>query len=152
MRFFRSVGFVFCVLLLATGVSAQAVQQPLDYDYTEEAELATRIDVDNPDAAMMRGIFARRRARVLQAMPEGAMLVFSLEWVQPRRLEFQVPDSDNHDFVFLTGIDGLVSIESALLLLPTPGKNWEVLYTSGYVTSVREQTGIDDVRPFSALE
>ena len=110
MRFFRSVGFVFCVLLLATGVSAQAVQQPFDYDYTEEAELATRIDVDNPDAAMLRGVFARRRARVLQAMPEGAMLVFSVEWVQPRRLEFQVPDSDNHDFVFLTGIDGLASI------------------------------------------
>ena len=85
-------------------------------------------------------------------MPEGAMLVFSVEWVQPRRLEFQVPDSDNHDFVFLTGIDGLASIESALLLLPTPEKNWEVLYTSGDVETVRAQTGIDDVRPFSALE
>jgi Xaa-Pro aminopeptidase len=148
----RVICVAFAALLVAVGLQAQTVQQPFDYDYTEEAALATRIDVDNPDADMMRGIFARRRARVLQAMPEGAMLVFSVEWVQPRRLEFQVPDSDNHDFVFLTGVDGLASVESALLLLPTPEKNWEVLYTSSDVQSVREQTGIEDVRPFSALE
>jgi Xaa-Pro aminopeptidase len=138
--------------LIATALHAQAVQQPFDYDYTREAAIADQIDVDNPDAAMMREIFARRRARVLQAIPDGAMLIFSVEWVQPRRLEFQVPDSDNHDFVFLTGIDGLASLESALLLLPTPEKNWEVLYTSSDVQTVREQTGIADVRPFSALE
>jgi len=138
--------------LAAVCIEAQPVQQRFDYDYTEEAELAARIDVDNPDGAVLRGIFARRRERVLQAIPTGAMLVFSVEWVQPRRLEFQVPDSDNHDFVFLTGIDGLASIESALLLLPTPEKDWEVLYTSSDVETVREQTGIEDVRPFSALE
>ncbi len=152
MRFFRVKCMAFAALLGATAINAQTVQRPFDYNYSEEAELAARIDVDDPDADMMRGIFARRRGRVLQTLPEGAMLVFSVEWVQPRRLEFQVPDSDNHDFVFLTGIDGLASLESALLLLPTPEKNWEVLYTSSDVETVREQTGIEDVRPYSALE
>ena len=152
MLLLRVICFVLAASFVTADARAQAAQQAFDYNYTEEAELAARIDVDNPDAAVMRGIFARRRARVLEAMPEGAMLVFSVEWVQPRRLEFQVPDSDNHDFVFLTGVDGLASIESALLLLPTPEQNWEVLYTSSDVQTVREQTGIEDVRPFSALE
>jgi Xaa-Pro aminopeptidase len=152
MPLLRIVFPTFLAALTATGLFAQAVQQPFDYDYGAEAELAARIDVDNPDAELMREIFARRRARVLQAISEGALLIFSVEWVQPRRLEFQVPDSDNHDFVFLTGIDGLASLESALLLLPTPEKNWEVLYTSGDVQTVREQTGIDDVRPYKELE
>jgi len=152
MRFFETVCAAGVVTLMSTALNAQAVQQPFDYDYTEEAELATRIDVDNPDPDMMREIFARRRGRVLQAIPEGALIVFSVEWVQPRRLEFQVPDSDNHDFVFLTGIDGLASLNSALLLLPTPEGNWEVLYTSGDVETLRSQTGIQDIRPYSALE
>jgi len=152
MPTFRVICVSFLAALSVSGLSAQTVQQPFEYDYTEEAALAAQIDVDNPDPVMMREMFARRRARVHQAIPEGALLVHSVEWVQPRRLEFQVPDSDNHDFVFLTGIDGLASLESALLLLPTPEKNWEVLYTSSDVETVREQTGIEDVRPYSALE
>ncbi len=152
MRVFRLLCVAFVFLFAASGVQGQTVQQPFDYDFTEEAELASRLDVDNPDPDVMRGIFARRRERVLQAIPDGAMLVFSVEWVQPRRLEFQVPDSDNHDFVFLTGIEGMASLESALLLLPTPEGNWVVLYTSSDVQTVREQTGIEDVRPYSELE
>ncbi len=149
---FRTFCVAFATAVLTVGTQAQGVQQPFDYDFSAEYALASRLDVDNPDPETMRGIFARRRDRVLQAIPEGAMLVFSVEWVQPRRLEFQVPDSDNHDFVFLTGIDGLASLESALLLLPTPEKNWEVLYTSSDVETAREQTGIEDVRPYSDLE
>jgi len=152
MTLIRAICLACGFLAAAVGLHSQSTQQPFDYDYSEEAARAAQIDVDNPDPQMMREIFARRRARVLQAIPEGALLIFSVEWVQPRRLEFQVPDSDNHDFVFLTGIDGLASLESALLLLPTPEKDWEVLYTSSDVQTVREQTGIEDVRPFSALE
>jgi len=147
---------VFCfavfTVLLAVPAVAQSVQQPFDYDFTEEYEQSLRLDVDNPGTETMQEIFARRRARVLQSITDGAMLIFSVEWVQPRRLEFQVPDSDNHDFVFLTGVDGLASLESALLLLPTPEKNWEVLYTSSDVETVRQQTGIEDVRPYAELE
>ena len=71
---------------------------------------------------MLRATFAKRRQRVLQSIPKGAMLVHSVEWVQPRRLEFQVPHSDNHDFIFLTGLEGLQSVGSALLLVPTAEK------------------------------
>jgi Xaa-Pro aminopeptidase len=132
--------------------------QPFDYDFTAENALSQRIDLDDPDADVLREVFRKRRRRVMQAMPGGAMLVFSVEWVQPRRLEFQVPHSDNHDFIYLTGIEGLQSVESALLLLPGQDvdgqpRDYEVLYTSEPdVMLVREATGIQDVRPYDQLE
>ena len=127
-------------------------ERPFDYDYTEEAAQAERFDLDNPDPAMLRETFAKRRARVLQSIPDGAMLVHSVEWVQPRRLEFQVPHSDNHDFIFLTGLEGLQSVGSAILLVPTPEKDWVVLFTSADTEFVRQVTGIEDVRPYAELE
>jgi Xaa-Pro aminopeptidase len=146
-----------CALLaLATAggpsLHAQTTTRPFDYDYSEEAALAERLDLDHPDPNQLRDIFAKRRGRALQSIPEGAMIVFSVEWVQPRRLEFQVPHSDNHDFIYLTGIEGLESLESALLLLPTEEKDWVVLYTSADPASLRATTGIDDVRPYEKLE
>lgn len=140
------------VLLFVAAVPAYGQERTFAYDYNEEAALAETLDLDSPDPEVLREIFARRRQRVLDAIPGGAMIVFSVEWVQPRRLEFQVPHSDNHDFIFLTGIDGLASLNSALLLLPTEEGNWAVLYTSGDVAAVRAQTGIEDVRPYAELE
>ena len=132
--------------------------QAFDYDFTTENELSHRIDAEAPDADALRETFRKRRQRVMQAMPGGAMLVFSVEWVQPRRLEFQVQHSDNHDFIYLTGLDGLQSVESALLLLPgqevdgSP-RAWEVLYSSQPdPESLARVTGIEDVRPFHQLE
>ncbi len=135
---------------------------PFSYDYAAEAALAATLDVDNPDPDRLREIFAKRRARVLEAMPEGAMLIYSVERAQERRLEFQVPHSDNHDFIYLSGLDGLDSLDSALLLLPAapdargrldgPVKSWVVLYTSGDPEALARRTGIDDVRPFAVLE
>jgi Xaa-Pro aminopeptidase len=130
----------------------QEAAMPFDYDYDREAALAERIDFDSPDPALLREILARRRARVLQAMPAGAMIVFSVEWTQLRRLEFQVPHSDNHDFIYLTGLEGLESVESALLLLPGDDRSWEVLYTSEDPGLIREATGIEEVRPYEQLE
>ena len=122
------------------------------YSYAREAALAAKFDLDNPDPAELRRTFSERRARVLAAIPEGAMLVFSTEQAQPRRLEFQVPHSENHDFIFLTGIEGIDSLDSALLLLPTPEKNWVVLYTSAAAETIKSVTGLDDVRPLDRLE
>ncbi len=130
--------------------------RPFSYDFRAENELAARIDADNPEPALLREIFAKRRARVLEAIPEGGLLVFSVEWVQPRRLEFQVPDSDNHDFIYLTGLEGLESLTSALLLLPAqPGgadEDWVVLFTSEDPERIQALTGIEDVRPYEELE
>ena len=132
--------------------------QAFDYDFATEDALSRTIDADAPDPAVLREVFRKRRQRVMQAMPGGAMLVFSVEWVQPRRLEFQVQHSDNHDFIYLTGLDGLQSVESALLLLPGRDvsgapRTWEVLYTSqSDVSAITRVTGIEDVRPFHRLE
>ncbi len=123
-----------------------------DYDYTTEAKLAETIDLDHPDPSIVRRVLSERRSRVLQAIPEGVMLLFSVERAQPRRLEFLVPDSENHDFTFLTGLEGLDSLDSALLLLPAADRKIAVLYTSAEPDRIRKMTGIDDVYPFSKLE
>jgi Xaa-Pro aminopeptidase len=153
------LGFATLLLVAAPTLAQVPTEvQPFDYDFTTENALSRQIDPNAPDPDVLREVFRKRRARVLQAMPGGAMLVFSVEWVQPRRLEFQVPHSDNHDFIYLTGLEGLQSVESALLLLPGrevdgAARNWEVLYTSQEdLDAIRRVTGIDDVRPFHALE
>lgn len=145
------VAVVFPSLVYGIGNVVQQ-EQIFSYNYNEEAALAERFDLDNPDPEMLRETFSKRRQRVLQSIPEGAMLVHSVEWVQPRRLEFQVPHSDNHDFIFLTGLEGLQSVGSALLLIPTAEKDWVVLFTSSDIESVRRVTGIDDVRDYQELE
>jgi Xaa-Pro aminopeptidase len=143
------------IVLVGTCVlAAQAVNPPpVDYDFAREDAFSRTIDLDRPDPVTIRGVLERRRQRVLRAIPEGAMLVFSVEWVQPRRLEFQVPHSDNHDFIYLTGLEGLASVDSALLLLPDTDRDWVVLYSSADdLDAISVQTGIEDVRPFAALE
>ena len=142
--------------------AADPAFRPFSYNFTTEAALAKKLDVDEPDPKRLREIFAARRARVLEAMPEGAMIVYSVERAQERRLEFQVPHSDNHDFIYLTGLDGIDSLDSALLLLPAapdaagrldePVRRWVVLYTSGDPEALARRTGIEDVRPFRVLE
>jgi Xaa-Pro aminopeptidase len=125
---------------------------PAGYDYRQEAARAAALDLEKLDPAWVRDTFQLRRERVARAIPTGALLVFSVEQAQPRRLEFQVPHSENHDFIYLTGVEGLDSYDSALLLLPRGGKPWTVLYTSADVARMRTATGIDDVRPFARLE
>lgn len=132
------------------------------YDFRAENALAEKLDVENPDPAQLREIFQRRRDRVMEAMPGGAMLVYSVERAQERRLEFQVPHSDNHDFIYLTGLDGIDALDSALLLLPAAPdaagrldeavRSWTVLYTSGNSEAISRRTGIADVRTMATLE
>jgi Xaa-Pro aminopeptidase len=153
---------VLVVAVLIAGPAAAQAPLPFDYNFEEEARLADRLDVDNPDPDTLRDVFERRRARVLSAIPAGAMLIYSVERAQERRLEFQVPHSDNHDFIYLTGLDGIDSLDSALLLLPAandargrldePVRDWVVLYTSGNPEKISARTGIEDVRPFDVLE
>ena len=151
-----ALGIFATALVLApsagSGALAQGQRPQPDYSYTREAARAAQLDLDNIDPAELRRVFAARRERVMAGIPAGAMLIFSVEQAQLRRLEFQVPHSENHDFIFLTGIEGLDSFDSALLLLPTPEKDWVVLYTSADVSDIRKATGIDDVRPFARLE
>jgi Xaa-Pro aminopeptidase len=156
--------FLLIGLMLTVSAAAAARKDPggTAYRYAEEAAIAATIDLDNPDPAQLRSIFAARRMRVINAIPDGAMLVFSVDRAQERRLEFQVPHSDNHDFIYLTGLDGLESLDSALLLVPAavdaagrldePPRDRVVLFTSGDPVALTRRTGIDDVRPFAELE
>lgn len=157
----RTLSLIALLLLITANAPAQTAL-PFDYDFRAEARLADRLDVDNPDPDTLRAIFERRRERVLRSIPSGAMLIYSVERAQERRLEFQVPHSDNHDFIYLTGLDGIDSLDSALLLLPAdddargrldePVSDRVVLYTSGDPESIAARTGIEDVRPFAVLE
>lgn len=128
---------------------------PPGYDFVREDSLSRRLDPRRPDSALLREVLARRRDRVLRSIPEGVMLVYAVEWTQPRRLEFQVPASDNHDFIYLTGLSGLASVGSALLLVPGGDgePDWTVLYTPATdLEGVRRATGIAEVRAFERLE
>ncbi|MGE0553524.1 MAG: aminopeptidase P N-terminal domain-containing protein [Gemmatimonadales bacterium] len=146
-------GAVLLLLAAALDPRPAASQAPYQYDFVREDSLSRTIDLDAPDPAQIHQILARRRTRVLRAIPDGAMLIYSVEWVQPRRLEFQVQHSDNHDFIYLTGIEGLESVRSALLLVPGDDRDWEVLYSSAAdLDAIRRTSGIADVRPFAKLE
>jgi Xaa-Pro aminopeptidase len=122
------------------------------YNYRAEAEAAAKMDLEHLDRAQMHTIFAVRRHRVMESLPAGAMLIFSVDENQPRHLEYQVPQSENHDFTYLTGLSGLDSYDSALLLVPAPDGDRAALYTSADVDMIKGLTGIEDVRPFGKLE
>ena len=146
-------------LVLAAGSMAAGerpqITPPADYDFHREDSLSRQVNFDDPTSAVFHGTFARRRDRVVRAIPTGAMLIYSVESVQPRRLEFQVPASDNHDFTYLTGLSGLSSVESALLLVPGVDSepSWTVLYSSADdLDQIRRITGINEVRSFQKLE
>ncbi len=151
-RFLRF--FMAFVLLVGSVVitGAQPASRPFDYDFARELALSKEIDVDNPDATTLRRVFAERRQRMLQSIPEGAAIIFSVERAQERRLEFQVPHSSNHDFIYLTGVEGFDSFDSALLLLPTEDGSRVVLYTSTELERIRQMTGIDEIEPYNKLE
>jgi len=153
----RAAASLIVLLSLGFGTAASRAEAPpappsAGYDYTAEARHASRLEAEGPGPDELRDIFARRRERVLGSIPDGAMLVFSVERAQPRRLEFQVPHSENHDFIYLTGVEGLDSLDSALLLVPGDEKASVVLYTSADIDQIRAFTGIENVRLYSKLE
>ena len=76
------VGSLLATTSQPAAVGAQDSTLPFDYDYAAEEAIASTIDVDNPDPDQLREIFAKRRARVIDAMPEGATIIFSVERAQ----------------------------------------------------------------------
>lgn len=91
-----------------------------------------------------------RRAQFAAAMEQGAIaIVMSARKNQDFIFEGFVPHADNHDFIYLTGLDGAQSYDSALVLAPGAQEFSEVLYTSRDVEGVRKQTGIAHVYPYA---
>jgi len=98
-------------------------------------------------APTLQASAAERRAKLLRAIPEGILVVQSADRSQPNLLEFMVPDTENHDFIYLTGVDRVRLPGSTLILNPRGQTFREILYTSDDVDRMKRLTGIEHVFP-----
>jgi Xaa-Pro aminopeptidase len=88
-----------------------------------------------------------RRAELMDRMEGGLAIVTSADRSQPNLYEFFVPDTENHDFVFLTGIYDSQPPGSVLVLNPGGTTFREILYTDLDADEARRRSGITDVFP-----
>jgi Xaa-Pro aminopeptidase len=92
---------------------------------------------------------SERRARLSKAVPEGLVIIQSADRSQPNLLEFMLPDTENHDFIYLTGLESAGPRGSTLVLNPRGETFREILYTSDDPDQIRQETGITQVLPQS---
>jgi Xaa-Pro aminopeptidase len=88
-----------------------------------------------------------RRAELMSRMEGGLAIITSADRSQPNLYEFYVPDTENHDFIFLTGIYDATPPGSVLVLNPGGETYREVLYTDLDPAAARELSGIEHVFP-----
>ncbi len=88
-----------------------------------------------------------RRAEFMGRMEGGLAIITSADRSQPNLYEFYVPDTENHDFVFLTGMYETAPPGSVLVLNPNGDTYREVLYTSDNPEEARRFSGIEHVFP-----
>ncbi len=88
-----------------------------------------------------------RRADLMERMEGGLAIITSADRSQPNLYEFYVPDTENHDFVFLTGIYDAPPEGSILVLNPDGDTYREVLYTDDDPGEARRLSGIEHVFP-----
>jgi Xaa-Pro aminopeptidase len=88
-----------------------------------------------------------RRAELMRRMQGGLAVVTSADRSQPNLYEFYVPDTESHDFVFLTGLYETPAPGSFLLLNPGGATYREILYTDHDPAEARRLSGIEHVFP-----
>jgi Xaa-Pro aminopeptidase len=88
-----------------------------------------------------------RRAELMRRMEGGLAVITSADRSQPNRYEFYVDDTENHDFVFLTGIYEAEPPGSILVLNPGGEEYREVLYTDLDPEEARRLSGLEHVFP-----
>ncbi len=88
-----------------------------------------------------------RRAELMRRMDGGLAIITSADRSQPNLYEFFVPDTEHHDFVFLTGLYDPAPPGSILVLNPGGETHREILYTADDPDEVRRLTGIEHVFP-----
>ena len=88
-----------------------------------------------------------RRAELMRRMEGGLAVITSADRSQPNRYEFYVDDTENHDFVFLTGIYEADPPGSVLVLNPGGEEYREVLYTDLDPDEARRLSGLEHVFP-----
>jgi Xaa-Pro aminopeptidase len=87
--------------------------------------------------------YAHRRARLAALAKDGIVVIQSVDKNQAGLTEYLIDDSDNHDFLFLTGVE---SQSSTLVLLPASTTYPEILFVpEKEVDGVRARTGIKTV-------
>lgn len=96
----------------------------------------------------LREAAAGRRAALLQRLGEGVAIIQSADRSQPNLYEYMAPDTENHDFVYLTGMDDVAAPGAVLVLVPKGDEYREMLYTSAPPERVRAETGIAHVFPY----
>ena len=93
-------------------------------------------------------IFQQRRQKLADRIEKGIAIIQSSERNQNNLYEFFVPNSDNHDFIYLTGLE---TPGSTLILCPGSREYPEILYTPEDITKIKQQTGITHVLPAKKL-
>ncbi|MFO7893233.1 MAG: M24 family metallopeptidase [Longimicrobiales bacterium] len=114
---------------LAQPVSAQTTVEALEY---REGHREAAIE---------------RRAELMRRMEGGLAVITSADRSQPNLYEFFVPDTEHHDYVFLTGHYDPAPPGSILVLNPGGAEYREVLYTADDTAAVRALTGMAHVFP-----
>lgn len=91
-----------------------------------------------------RNIFSERRKKLASMVDKGIVIIQSTERNQNNLPEFFASNSDNHDFIFLTGLE---TSGSTLILCPGLKTYPEILYIKGDHEKIKKLTGIKHVYP-----
>ena len=76
---------------------------------------------------------------------KGIVIIQSTERNQSKLYEFFIPNSDNHDFIYLTGLE---TANATLILCPGSETYPEILYIDGDIKSIQKLTGISASNQF----
>jgi Xaa-Pro aminopeptidase len=108
--------------------------------------LCLRVNAQDIDQAAYRG----RRERLAHLAKDGIVVVQTAPHLQAGLTESFIDDSDNHDFLYLTGIE---TPSGTVLLMPQSTDVPEVLFVpADQVERIRTETGVKTVMPQEALE
>ena len=96
-----------------------------------------------------KNVFKERRAKLAAKIESGIAIIQSTEKNQDNLHEFFIPNSDNHDFIYLTGLE----TPNATLILSPGSKYSEILYIDGDQEEIQQRAPEDRYRlPYRALK
>ncbi len=93
-------------------------------------------------------VLRERRAKLAAMVSGGIVIIQSTESNQDNLLEFFVPNSDNHDFIYFTGLE---TPGATLILCPGSSTYPEILYIDENPEEIRQTTGIAQVHSTASL-
>jgi len=89
-------------------------------------------------------IFKERRKKLAAMVESGIIIIQSSERDQDNLYEFYLPDSNNRDFIYLTGLN---APNATLVLSPGSEEYPEILYINENHQEVKNKSGIEHVYP-----